>query len=81
MSAHALPVYLTPEQHAALKEAAHRRGSSMTELVRELIDEHVVGDIPPTDLSALVGAVDLGRRTDIATQKRAMLEEALDALR
>ncbi len=76
-----LPVYLTPEQHAALKQAADRTGSSMAQLVRSLIDEHILGDVPPTDLSALVGAVDLGRRTDIATEKRAMLEEALDALR
>ncbi len=76
-----LPVYLTPEQHAALKEAADRTGSSMAQLVRSLIDEHILGDVPPTDLSALVGAVDLGHRTDIAMDKRAMLEEALDALR
>ncbi len=81
MKARSLPVYLSPEQHAALKDSANRRGSSMTEVVRALIDEHIVGDIPPTDLSALVGTVDLGHRTDIATEKRAMLEEALDALR
>ena len=38
-------------------------------------------DIRPTDLSALVGAVDLGHPTDVAANKRAMLDESTDASR
>jgi hypothetical protein len=76
-----LPVYLTPEQHAALKDAAARRGSSMTELVRHLIEEHLLGDAPPTDLTSLAGTASVGRPTDVANEKGAMLDEALRAVR
>ncbi len=34
-------------------------------------------DIPPTDLSALAGTARVGHPTDVATDKRAMLEDAL----
>jgi hypothetical protein len=35
-------VYLTPEQHAALRRAAERTGVSMTEELRRLIDRHLL---------------------------------------
>ena len=35
-------VYLTPEQHAALRRAAARTGVSMTEELRRLIDRHLL---------------------------------------
>ena len=36
-------VYLTRQQHRALKQAAEREGVSMTELVRRMVDEHLLG--------------------------------------
>ena len=35
-------VYLTPEQHDALRRAAERTGVSMTEELRRLIDRHLL---------------------------------------
>ena len=35
-------VYLTPEQHAALRRAAATSGISMTEELRRLIDRHLL---------------------------------------
>lgn len=81
MNLRTLPIYMTDEQHAALKEAAERSGSSMTELVRGLIDRHVMGDVAPTDLTPLIGSIPVGHPTDVANEKDAMLDEALRAVR
>ena len=73
-----LPIYLTTEQYAVLRETATRYGRSMTEIVRELIDQHLVQDgPPPTDISGLMGSIQLGHPTNIAEDKDRMLDEAL----
>jgi plasmid stability protein len=81
MTRQALPLYLPPEQHRALKELSARTGRSMSDLVRELLDRYLLGDTPPTDISDLAGVVDLGRPTDVARDLDAMLDDALRDLR
>ena len=81
MSREALPLYLTPEQHRALRELSARTGRSMSDLVRELLDCHLVGETPPTDIGDLVGSVELGHSTDIARDRDDMLAEAVRAVR
>lgn len=76
-----LPLYLTPEQHRALKELSKRTGRSMAELVRTLLDERLLQTGPPTNLADLAGVVDLGRPTDIARDRDSLLANALDDLR
>jgi hypothetical protein len=76
-----MQVYLTPEQHAALRQAAERSGRSMTEVVRQLIETELMNEVtPPTDFSDLVSVVHLGRPTNIAEEKDQMLAEAVSAL-
>ena len=75
-----LQVSLTPEQYSALDVAARRSGRSMAAVVRDLIDAHLRASAPPTDLSDLVGAVELGRPVDLAANRDDMLEHALGAL-
>lgn len=73
-------IYLTEAEHAALQRAAERAGSSMTAVVRELVEQYLIEtESPPTDLTPLIGAAGPGRPTDIATQKQRMLDEALIA--
>ena len=43
-------VYLTAEQHAALRRAAERTGVSMTEELRRLIDRHLLAKGGADDL-------------------------------
>jgi hypothetical protein len=75
-------IYLQAEQHAALAAAARRSGRSMTQVVRDLIDTHLVPDAaPPTDLSGLIGSIDLGVPTNVAQDKDRMLAEALTDVR
>ncbi len=82
MTTKALQVYLTPEQHSALKEAARRSRKAMTELVREAIErEFVSGRPPPTDLSDMVGILRSGEPTDVARDRDRMLIEVLHDLR
>lgn len=81
MSGRSFPLYLTEEQHAAIRQAAELSGSSMTEVVRGLIDVHLVSDSPPTDLTPLIGAYSVGHPTDVGAEKDTMLEDALSALR
>jgi hypothetical protein len=77
-----LPVYLTAEQYAALHEAAVAYGKPMTDVVRDLIESHLMpGGRLPTDLSDLAGSVSVGHATEVATNKDAMIEEALADLR
>ena len=83
MKKNALQIYLTSPQEAALREAAATYEVSMAEVVRRLIDSELVGsgEPPPTDLSELAGIVDVGRPTDIAAQRDALLSDALHGLR
>jgi hypothetical protein len=54
----------------------------MTEVIRDLIETHLVqGAPPPSDLSDLAGAVRTGRRTDVAAERDEMLADAVRAVR
>jgi hypothetical protein len=81
MTRQALPLYLTPEQHRALRELAARTGRSMSDLVRDAVQAYLVGDAPPTDLSDLAGAVQLGHPTDIGQDRDELLAEAVRVVR
>jgi hypothetical protein len=75
-------VYLTPEQHRVLAETARAAGCSMAEIIRELVERHLMpGGPPPTDLSDLAGAVRTGRPTDVAADRDRMLADAVRGLR
>jgi predicted DNA-binding protein len=41
-----LELRITPEQHAAVQQAAEKRGVTVSSVVRELIDERVEDDQP-----------------------------------
>jgi hypothetical protein len=78
MSRKATQIYLSPEQHRAVQEAARSAHCSMAAFIRDLIDRHVVQPgPPPTDLSSLIGIVKTGRPTNVAEEKDQMLYEAL----
>jgi hypothetical protein len=79
--ARATQVYLTPEQHEALAEAARSSHRSMAQVVRDLIQTHLVRKAPPTDISALAGSMDHGVPTNVARDKDRMLAEVLSDLR
>ena len=81
MARESLPLYLTPEQHRALRELSARTGRSMSDIVRELLDRYLFGETAATDLSDLVGSVEFGRSTDIARDRDDMLAEAVRAVR
>ena len=82
MTRRATQVYLTPEQHRALQAAARAVGCPMTEIIRELVERHLMAEgRPPTDLSDLAGAVRTGRQTDVATDRDSMLADAVRGLR
>jgi hypothetical protein len=73
-------IYLSEAEHAALHRAAVRGGVSMTAVIRDLIEKHLLAnETPPTDLTPLIGAAGPGRPTDVATQKQQMLDEAIYA--
>ena len=81
MARRAIPLYLDPEQHRALRDLSARTGRSTSDLIRELIDTYLLAETPPTDLRALAGVVDLGHPTDSARDLDAMLDEAMRDLR
>lgn len=75
-------MYLTPAQHAALRRAALASGSSMTEVIRGLVDRYLIGRAPPlTDLTDIPGLIQTGTPTDVATNRDQMLDEAVRDLR
>jgi plasmid stability protein len=76
-----LPVYLTPEQHRALRELSTRTGRSMSDLIRGMVQTYLFGEGPPTDLSDLAGAVDLGHPTDVSRERDDLLADAVRAVR
>jgi hypothetical protein len=77
----ALPLYLEPEEHAALRDLSVRTGRSMSDLVRDAVRGYLAGEAPPTDLSMLAGAVELGHPTDISRQRDDLLDKAARAVR
>ena len=73
-----IQIYLTEQQYGALRESASLYGQPMTAVVRDLIQTHLVQDVPPpTDISDLVGSLNLGYHSDIAMDKDRMIEEAI----
>jgi hypothetical protein len=44
MSRRATQIYLTAEQHSALRESARVAGRSIADIVRELVDRHIMPD-------------------------------------
>jgi len=73
-------VYLTEPEYAALQQAAERAGISMTAVIRDLIERHLIGaGEPPTDLTDLIGVVATEQPTDVATEKSRLLYEELIA--
>lgn len=71
-------VYLTEAEHAALQRAAARGGTSMTGILRDLVERYLMeNEHPPTDLTDLIGVVSTVEPTDIAVQKDRLLERAL----
>ena len=82
MQRRATQIYLTPEQHRAVQASARATGRSMAEVIRQLVDQHLVPEgAPPTDLSDLAGAVRTGRCTDVAVERDQMLADGVRALR
>lgn len=81
MARQSLPVYLTAEQHRALRELSLRTGRSMSDLVRDMLQTYLFGERPPTDLSDLAGAVELGHPTDISRDRDDLLSDSVSAVR
>jgi hypothetical protein len=74
-------VYLTAEQHRALKARARAQGVSLAELVRRLADAHLLDGRPEVPADAYRGLVGLGAsgRRDVASDHDAHLSRALRA--
>ncbi len=53
----------------------------MSDLVRDMLQTYLFGDEPPTDLSGLAGAVNLGHATDISRNRDDLLADAVRAVR
>lgn len=82
MSHRRIQIHLTPEQHRALETSARAAERSMTDIIGELIDRHImIEGSPPTNLSDLAGAVKTGRRTDVAQERDSMLTDTAGGLR
>lgn len=69
-------VYLEEDQHQAVKEEARRRGISMAELIRCLVEEGVCSGTGATDLSSLEGIVVGGQKTNFARDKQQIVVDA-----
>ena len=77
-------VYLTARQHRALKKEAAREGVSMTELLRRILDQHLLGRAAarrPVRKELVLSFVGLGEsgRTDTSRNHDRALDEALRA--
>jgi len=81
MARQSMPVYLTPEQHRALRQLSARTGRSMSDLIRDVLQTYLFGDGLPTDLSDLAGVVDLGHPTDISRDRDNLLSDAVSVVR
>jgi hypothetical protein len=53
----------------------------MSDLVRDALQTYLFSDAPPTDLSGLAGAVELGHPTDISRDRDDLLSEAVRVVR
>lgn len=77
-------VYFSPEQHAALRRAAAREGISMTEVLRRLVDRHLLakggGQRDGEAFFAFVGIAESGL-SDVAERHDDYLAEAMGAAR
>lgn len=76
-------VYLTPKQHRALKKEAARQRVSMTEILRRILDQHLLGLRSQRRLSKemVLSFVALGESgsKDISADHDKALDEALRA--
>lgn len=72
-------LYLEPDEHRALREEAARRGVSLTALVREIVAGWRKGDEPgATGFDAIIGLIDVGPETDVASDEERYRHEALE---
>ena len=73
-------VYLTEEQHLALRHAAERQGVSMAALLRNLVDNYLGDNTRKRDYSkdAIEAFIGLGRsdRSDISENHDEVMAEA-----
>jgi hypothetical protein len=73
-------VYLTEEQHLALRQAAKRDGLSMTAYLRRLVEQELLGKLKSRDYAkdAVMALVNLGSsgRSDISENHDEALAEA-----
>ena len=71
-------VYLTEEQHCALRRAAERDGISMTAFLRRLVERELLGKTPKRDYpkDAIMAFIGLGSSEPDDTSERH--DEALD---
>lgn len=74
-------VYLEKDQHQAVKEEARKRGISMAELLRRLVEEGVCSGTGSSDLSSLDGIVKGGQKTNFAKDKQQIVEDAYSSIR
>ncbi len=76
-------VYLTPKQHRALKREAARERVSMTEILRRIVDLHLLGrrgaGRPAKDLILSFVALGESGRGDVSANHDRALDEALRA--
>jgi len=74
----ATQIYLSEAEHAALRREAERTGTSITAVVRDLVERHLIATgEPPTDLTSLIGAISTPQATDVATDRDRLLYEDL----
>jgi Ribbon-helix-helix protein, copG family len=73
-------VYLSEEQHRALRQTARREGISMTALLRRMVERELLGRLQSQDYAkdAIMALADLGRsgRSDISENHDEALAEA-----
>ena len=73
-------VYLSEEQHRALRQAARREGIIMTALLRRMVERELLGKLKSQDYAkdAIMALADLGRsgRSDISEDHDEPLAEA-----
>jgi hypothetical protein len=82
MNRKATQIYLSDAQHTALQREADRTGSSITAVIRDLVDRYLLAAAPVTDLTDLAGVISTPRPTDIAVDKdRLLYEDLRDDLR
>ncbi len=76
-------VYLTPQQHRALKREAAREGISMTEVVRRILDLHLrkrgAGKRPSKDLVLSFVGLGASRSKSVSKDNDRALDAALRA--